>query len=156
MPSASVDVNYEIGPITYSSIDCNQVCVDAQTPTPTSANYFAEEETNCVLFKDQGNWFGTNHNICFDLNTNEVRFADLKLIDENIPSDFTGNDSDVQYAIVKKDALEYITDLIELEDMMYDSNATFASSSNLFIRNSYKAGRLTIFIFSKFVFKCKS
>ena len=87
-PSASVDVNYEIGLTAYSSIDCNQVCVDAQTPTPTTANYFAEEETNCVLFKDQGNWFGTNHNICFDLNTNEVRFADLKLIDENIPSDF--------------------------------------------------------------------
>ena len=65
------------------------------------------------------------------------------------------NDSDVQYAIVKKDALENITDLIELEDMMYDSMVTFASNSNLYIRNSYIAG-LTIFIFSKFVFKCKS
>jgi hypothetical protein len=35
-PSVSVDVNYEIGPITYSSVDCNQVCLD---PTPTPVDY---------------------------------------------------------------------------------------------------------------------
>ena len=45
--------------------------------------------------------------------------------------------TDVNYAIVKKDALEYITDLVEIEDMMYDSSATFAFNSTLYIRNSY-------------------
>ena len=33
-PTASVDVNYEIGPITYSSTDCQEYCVDDPTPTP--------------------------------------------------------------------------------------------------------------------------
>ena len=33
-PSVSVDVNYEIGPITYSSTDCQAYCVDDPTPTP--------------------------------------------------------------------------------------------------------------------------
>ena len=137
-PSASVDVNYEIGPITYSSLECIQVCVDEQTPTPTFASYyFADDETNCVLYKDQEDWFGTNHNICFDLNTNEVRFADLRINDSAIPDDFIGNQTDVNYAIVKKDALQNITDLIELEDMVYDSNATFAWNSDLSIRDSY-------------------
>ena len=33
-PTASVDVNYEIGPMTYSSTDCQKYCVDDPTPTP--------------------------------------------------------------------------------------------------------------------------
>ena len=33
-PTASVDVNYEIGPMTYSSTDCQEYCVDDPTPTP--------------------------------------------------------------------------------------------------------------------------
>lgn len=48
-PSASVDVNYEIGPITYSSLECIQVCVDEQTPTPTSANYLEEDHPQAAL-----------------------------------------------------------------------------------------------------------
>ena len=136
-PTVSVDVNYEIGPITYSSLECNQVCVDEQTPTPTNANYFADSETNCVLYKDQEDWFGTNHHICFDLNTNEVRFADLTINDSAIPGDFTGIQKDVNYAIIKKDVLEDISNLNDIDNIVYNSVSTYAWNSDMYARQSY-------------------
>jgi surface protein len=54
-PTASVDVNYEIGPITYSSLDCNQVCVDDQTPTPTFAQYLQDDTDHAQVALDAYN-----------------------------------------------------------------------------------------------------